>query len=68
MKAKDLDIHSYEEHEEMLSLLKILAMGNQQIEDGQNSAQPKMFFPSSTAKLGDELQNCHPDACAHRGR
>ncbi len=30
-----MDIRTYEEHEETLALLKILAMGNQQIEAGQ---------------------------------
>ncbi|SCX55480.1 type II toxin-antitoxin system Phd/YefM family antitoxin [Variovorax sp. EL159] len=30
-----MDIHSYEEHEATLALLKILALGNREIEQGQ---------------------------------
>lgn len=30
-----MDVHSYEEQEETLALLKLLALGNQEIEQGQ---------------------------------
>ncbi|MEW5769450.1 MAG: type II toxin-antitoxin system Phd/YefM family antitoxin [Pseudomonadota bacterium] len=38
-----MDIRSYEEHEETLSLLKLLAMGNKQIEAGQYRPAMEVF-------------------------
>jgi prevent-host-death family protein len=38
-----MDIRSYEEHEETLSLLKLLAMGNKQIEAGQYRPAKEVF-------------------------
>jgi prevent-host-death family protein len=38
-----LDVQSYEEYEETLALLKILAMGNQQIEADETTSAEKVF-------------------------
>ena len=38
-----MDIHSYQEYEETLSLLKILAMGNKQIEEGKYRPAREVF-------------------------
>jgi len=38
-----MDIHSYQEYEETLSLLKILAMGNKQIEEGKYRPAHEVF-------------------------
>ena len=38
-----MDIQSYQECEETLSLLKILAMGNKQIEEGKYRPAHKVF-------------------------
>lgn len=38
-----MDIRSYEEHEETLSLLKLFAMGNRQIEAGQYRPAGEVF-------------------------
>lgn len=46
-----MDIRSYEEHEKTLALLKVLAMGNQQIEAGQYRPANEVF-----ADLDDEAK------------
>ncbi len=38
-----MDVRSYEEHEETLALLKILAMGNREIEQGQFRPANEIF-------------------------
>lgn len=38
-----MDVRSYEEQEEMLALLKILALGNREIEDGQFRDAEEVF-------------------------
>ncbi|MEM4987824.1 type II toxin-antitoxin system Phd/YefM family antitoxin [Collimonas sp. H4R21] len=38
-----MDVRSYEEHEETLSLLKILALGNREIEQGQLHSVADVF-------------------------
>lgn len=38
-----MDVRSYEEHEETLALLKILALGNREIEAGQYRAAAEVF-------------------------
>jgi len=46
-----IDIRSYEEHEEMLALLKILALGNREIEQGHFRPAEDVF-----AELDNEDQ------------
>jgi prevent-host-death family protein len=38
-----MDVRSYEEHEETLALLKLLALGNREIEQGQFRAADEVF-------------------------
>lgn len=38
-----MDVRSYEEHEETLSLLKLLALGNREIEQGQFRSADEVF-------------------------
>lgn len=38
-----MDVRSYEEHEETLALLKILALGNREIEHGHFRAADEVF-------------------------
>ena len=38
-----MDVRSYEEHEETLALLKILALGNHEIEQGQFRSADEVF-------------------------
>ncbi len=38
-----MDVRSYEEHEETLALLKILALGNREIEQGQFRSAAEVF-------------------------
>lgn len=38
-----MDVRSYEEHEETLALLKLLAMGNHEIEQGHFRAVDEVF-------------------------
>jgi prevent-host-death family protein len=38
-----MDVRSYEEHEETLALLKLLAMGNHEIEQGHFRAADEVF-------------------------
>jgi len=42
-KAIIQDIKSYEESKEMMAMLKVLALGNQQIEDGKTKPSFKVF-------------------------
>ena len=42
-KAIIQDIKSYEESKEMMAMLKVLALGNQQIEDGKTKPSSKVF-------------------------
>lgn len=38
-----MDVRSYEEHEETLALLKILALGNREIEQGRYRSADEVF-------------------------
>lgn len=38
-----MDVRSYEEHEETLALLKLLALGNREIEEGHFRAADEVF-------------------------
>jgi prevent-host-death family protein len=38
-----MDVRSYEEHQETLALLKILALGNREIEQGKFRSADKVF-------------------------
>jgi prevent-host-death family protein len=53
-KAVMQDIHSYEQTQETLALLKILALGNRQIEDGK--VQPASEVVSRLRELHSDPQ------------
>ena len=38
-----MDVRSYEEHEETLALLKLLALGNREVEEGHFRAADEVF-------------------------
>ena len=50
-----LDVKSYEEYEETLALLKMLALGNKQIEEGKFRSVRKVFADLDKGTAPDEL-------------
>lgn len=52
-KAVIQDIHSYEQSQETMALLRILALGNRQIEDGRVSpagAEPQLWIAQTLVR------------------
>lgn len=50
-----MDVRSYEEHEETLALLKLLALGNREIEHGQFRPAHAVFAELDQAELDQEM-------------
>jgi len=49
-----MDVRSYEEQEETMALLKILALGNREIENGQFRSASKVFAGLEKNKEGKQ--------------